>query len=320
MASWLRFWARVNEVIPDPLDGERIDRVISMLLGLSRSAAANAVDAGLVQVDSVVVAKPSQRVSTGQVVVVEDSVLDPEEELAPDPTVELNLVHVDDDVLVVDKAVGQVVHPGAGHTSGTIAQGVLAQFPEVRDVGDPARPGIVHRLDKGTSGVFMIARTEEAYDSLTEQLRDRTVSRRYLTLGWGRPRTPRGVIEAPIGRAVRDPTRMVVREDGKPARTSYSVVSSWSEPKLSLFSCELDTGRTHQIRVHLEAIHHPVVGDQRYGGGRDLLGLERPALHAAELGFTHPTTGDRLSFSSPMPPDMAALIDSFGKPDEGEVK
>ena len=305
------------ELVPDPLDGERIDRVVSMLLGLSRSSAASAVSSGLVRLDGTVVAKASQRVATGQELVVQDSALDPEPDLAPDSSVPVNLLHVDADVLVVDKAVGQVVHPGAGNTSGTIAQGVLAQFPEVRTVGDPERPGIVHRLDKGTSGVFVIARSERAYDSLTEQLRERSVSRRYLTLGWGHPKTQRGVVEAPIGRAVRDPTRMVVREDGKRARTAYSVAASWEDPKVSLFSCELDTGRTHQIRVHLEAIHHPVVGDARYGGGRDTLGLDRPALHAAELGFDHPDSGDRLSFASPLPPDMADLLERLGSPDSG---
>lgn len=307
------------ETIPDPLDGERVDRVVAMLMGLSRSAAADAVAEGLVLLDSVAVAKSSTRVATGQELAVDDSVLDPDDEIASDPAVSVNLIHVDDHVLVVDKAVGQVVHPGAGHTSGTIAQGVLAQFPEVRSVGDPDRPGIVHRLDKGTSGVFMIARTEAAYDSLTDQLRERSVSRRYLTVGWGHPKTPRGVIEAPIGRAVRDPTRMVVREDGKPARTSYSVEATWAEPKLSLFSCELDTGRTHQIRVHLEAINHPVVGDGRYGGGRDRLDMERPALHAADLGFDHPATGERLNFSSPLPVDMTDLLNRLGAPDSGAV-
>ena len=308
------------ELIPEPLDGERVDRVVSMLLGISRSAAAAAVADDLVRLDSDAVSKSSQRVTTGQELEVDDSVLDPFDELAADPSVELSLIHVDDDVIVVDKAVGQVVHPGAGHASGTIAHGIMARFPEVRNVGEPGRPGIVHRLDKGTSGVFVVARSSAAYDSLTAQLRERSVSRRYLTVAWGHPRTPRGVVEAPIGRAVRDPTRMVVREDGKAARTSYSVAATWEDPKVSLFACELDTGRTHQIRVHLEAISHPVVGDARYGGGRDGLGMERPALHAAELGFDHPTTGERLDFVSPLAPDMADLVSRLGPPDTGSVQ
>ncbi len=307
------------EVIPDALEGERVDRVISMFLDISRSAASEAINNGLVSLDERTVSKASQRVVEGQRLSVDDSVMEPSAALEPDPTVELNLIHVDHDVLVIDKAVGQVVHPGAGHKTGTIAQGVLAQFPEVRGVGDPDRPGIVHRLDRGTSGVFVVARSEAAYESLTEQLRERTVRRRYLTAAWGHPKTARGVIEAPIGRAVRDPTRMVVREDGKPARTSYSVLASWHDPKVSVFSCVLDTGRTHQIRVHLEAINHPVVGDARYGGGRDDLGMERPALHASELGFDHPTSGERLDFSSPIPADISDLFERLGAVDEGEL-
>lgn len=307
------------EIIPEPLDGERVDRVISMMLGISRSAAAVAVTSGLVRIDGVPASKPAQKVATDQELSVDDSVLEPEAEIAADPSVVLDIAHADDDVLVIRKQSGQIVHPGSGHTMGTIAQGVLSLYPEVRDIGDPARPGIVHRLDKGTSGVFMVARTALAYDSLVEQLRERTVSRRYLTIAWGHPKSPRGVIEAPIGRAVRDPTRMVVREDGKKARTTYSVLATWAEPKISLFSCVLDTGRTHQIRVHLEAIHHPVLGDSRYGGGRQSLDMERPALHAAELGFSHPSTGEWMEFSAPLPNDMKTVLDELGAPTTGET-
>lgn len=307
------------EVIPEPLDGERVDRVISMILGISRTAAAQAVSNGYVTLDGRAVTKVSNKVSTDQELAIDDAVLAPAPELAADPSVAVDLMHVDEHVIVVAKKAGQVVHPGAGHMSGTIAQGVMAQFPETRNVGEPDRPGVVHRLDRGTTGVFMMARTPLAYDSLTEQLRARTVARRYLTLGWGHPKTPRGVIEAPIGRAVRDPTRMVVREDGKAARTSYTVAAIWTEPKVSLFSCELDTGRTHQIRVHLEAINHHVIGDIRYGGGRESLGFDRPALHASELGFAHPESGEWLEFRDPLPADMRAMIDGMGTPETGEV-
>lgn len=290
-----------------------------MLMGISRSDAANAITNELVLIDDVVVTKGSQRVETDQALTVHDSVLDETPPISDDPSVDVDYIHVDDDVLVISKRPGQIVHPGSGHDMGTIIQGVLADHPEVRAVGQPMRPGVVHRLDKGTSGVFMIARTEIAYESLVDQLRARTVARRYLTLGWGRPETPRGVVEAPIGRAVRDPTRMVVRNDGKSARTSYSVEATWREPVVTLFSCTLDTGRTHQIRVHLEAINHPVVGDSRYGAARGSLGLDRPALHAAELGFEHPTSGEWLEFSSPLPEDIAAVIDGLGAPDTGSV-
>lgn len=312
-------WARVLETIPDPLDGERVDRVVAMLLGLSRSAASNAIESGLVSLDGSIVTKASQRVATDQELAVDDGVLDERPAVEPDPAVVVDYVYVDGEVIVVSKRPGQIVHPGSGHDLGTVVQGVLAEYPEIIGVGQPERPGVVHRLDKGTSGVFMIARTERSYDSLTEQLRDRTVSRKYLTLAWGHPSTPRGVVDAPIGRAVRDPTRMVVRNDGKPARTSYTVEATWSEPVVSLLACTLDTGRTHQIRVHMEAINHPIVGDARYGGARQPLGIDRPALHAAELGFEHPGTGEWMEFSAPLPDDMRDVIDAFGAPETGTV-
>jgi 23S rRNA pseudouridine1911/1915/1917 synthase len=309
----------VLEEIPDPLDGERVDRVVSMFTGVSRSAASAAIADGLVKLDSTLVTKASQRVSTGQILSVEDAILDEPDEMEPDPSVDVDIAYSDEHVIVVRKRAGQVVHPGSGNVTGTIVQGLLAKFPEIRDVGQANRPGVVHRLDKGTSGVFSVARSALGYDSLTAQLFDRTATRRYLTLAWGHPKTPRGVIEAPIGRAVRDPTRMVVRDDGKAARTSYTVLATWHEPTVSLFSCALDTGRTHQIRVHMEAIHHPIVGDFRYGSGRDTLGMGRPALHAAELGFEHPESGEWLEFSAPLPDDMKTLITSFGRPETGDV-
>ena len=305
----------MNELIPDALEGERIDRVVAMVADVSRSRAATLVADGQVLLDDRVVGSRSTRVSGGQTLSIRGGIDAEPTELAADPSVELTLLHVDDDVLVIDKAPGQVVHPGAGNTMGTIAQGVLARYPEVRSVGEPDRPGVVHRLDKGTSGVFMMARSERAHDSLSEQLHDRLVERRYLTVAWGAPEAKEGLIDAPIGRAVRDPTRMTVREDGKVARTNYRVLRTWRSPKAALISCVLDTGRTHQIRVHLDAIGHPVVGDTRYGGGRSGQDIDRPALHAAELGFEHPATGEWLRFESPLPADMAALIDSYGDPE-----
>lgn len=308
------------EELPEPLDGERADRVVAMLTGVSRSVAVRAIEADLVWVDDVVVAKPSQRLRTGEQIRIDDSILDPDPAPAGDPAVDVSVMFSDDHVIVLDKAPGTVVHPGAGNQSGTIVNGVLALFPEVASVGHWDRPGIVHRLDKGTSGVFVVARSDQAYESLGDQLQDRTVERRYLTLGWGQPESDRGVVEAPMGRAIRDPTRMVVKQDGKPARTSYQVLARWDDPKVALFECKLDTGRTHQIRVHLEAINHPVVGDGRYGGGRESLGIDRPALHAADLGFTHPVSGEAMSFHSPMPSDFSALIDRLGHPIEGDLR
>lgn len=310
----------MHELIPDALEGERIDRVLAMIADLSRSAAARAIDDGLVTLDDEVVASRSMRVSAEQNLFFPDDLGKAEQTLSPDPDVEPRLLHVDDHVIVVDKLPGQVVHPGAGNTMGTIVQGLLARYPDLADVGDPMRPGIVHRLDKGTSGVFMVARTATAYEGLVSQLKARTVSRRYVALAWGNPEAREGIIDAPIGRGVRDATRMTVREDGKPARTTYRVSAMWGKPSVSLVSCVLDTGRTHQIRVHMEAINHPIYGDTKYSGGRQGSAIDRPALHAAELGFVHPVSGESLLFTSPLATDMAAVLGDLGPPEWGSVE
>jgi len=307
----------VHEVIPAALAGERVDRALAMLADVSRSVAAIAIADGRVFLDDAPVTTRSARVSAEQVM----RFTQPDEidvRLVPDPLVEVGYLHVDEHVLVIDKAAGQVVHPGAGNLTGTIAQGVLARFPEVVGVGEPERPGVVHRLDKGTSGVFVMARTALAHVSLTEQLKKRTVDRKYLALVWGRPEARSGVVDAPIGRAIRDPTRMTIRDDGKAARTNYSVEADWLDPRVALLSCVLDSGRTHQIRVHLQAIGHPVVGDTTYGERRDDFDIRRPALHAAELAFSHPDSGERIAFESKVPPDIAAAIERLGPPEHGQ--
>jgi len=215
-------------------------------------------------------------------------------------------------VIVVDKPAGVVVHPGAGQRSGTLVQGLLARFPELADVGDPARPGIVHRLDKGTSGLLVVARTPPAHASLVAQLASRAVDRRYLALVWGRMEAGRGVVDGPVGRSSADPTRMAVSARGRPARTRYEVVQRFREPiELTLVECRLETGRTHQIRVHLAAIEHPVVGDARYGRGRPPFAMSRPFLHAARLAFDHPADGRRCQFHSPLPADLESIREAL---------
>jgi 23S rRNA pseudouridine1911/1915/1917 synthase len=170
------------------------------------------------------------------------------------------------------------------------------------------RPGIVHRLDRDTSGLMVVARSPAAYEALVSALAARAVERRYLALAWGRFDSKRGTIDAPIGRSATRRTRMAVREAGKDARTGYDVLTQHEHPVCALVECRLETGRTHQIRVHLAAIGHPVVGDGTYGGDRNPLRPGRPFLHAHALAFTHPTTGDRLEFSDPLPPDLAAVL------------
>ncbi len=223
-------------------------------------------------------------------------------------------------MVVVDKPAGLVVHPGAGHHAGTLVHGLVARFPDVAALpalvgSEPDRPGIVHRLDRGTSGLMVVARTPAAYRSLVEQLSSRAVSRTYRALVLGTVEGESGVVDAPIGRSVSSPTRMAVSRTGKEARTRYRVEERFGLPvPTTLVRAALETGRTHQIRVHLAAIGHPVVGDETYGQGRTLPGatVTRPFLHAFELAFDHPTTGERMSWTSELPRDLADQLTALG--------
>lgn len=297
-----------HEDIPDGLAGQRLDRVVSMITGLSRSEAAVLVADGSVLVDGTQCTRGALKLPAGASidVAVPATVTDTAE---ADPAVEVPIVHVDADVIVIDKPAGLVVHSGAGVHGGTLVNGLLARFPDLAGVGDPARPGIVHRLDKGTSGLMVVARTQDAYAALVHQLSVRSVNRRYLALVWGTPDTAQGLIDAPIGRSLRTPTRMVVSARGKEARTRYEVLESFTDPvEVSLVECHLETGRTHQVRVHLAAIGHPVVGDDRYDGDRQSLVCPRPFLHAAMLGFAHPRSEDYHEYTSPLPADIAGVL------------
>jgi 23S rRNA pseudouridine1911/1915/1917 synthase len=302
--------ARIEEVLPPALDGERIDRVVAMLTGCSRAEAADLVAAGSVEVDGRTVSTRSARVHDGDRVVVQTGELGQVVALEGDPSIPLEIVHSDADVVVVDKQAGIVVHPGAGNDSGTLVHALLARFPEMAEVGGEDRPGIVHRIDKGTSGLLVVARTPAAYESLVAQLAARSVEREYRALVWGIPEATQGLVDAAIGRSGRDPTRMAVSQRGKAARTRYEVLEGFERPApTALLSCRLETGRTHQIRVHMAAIGHPVVGDGRYGGDRENLPCPRPFLHAARLGFEHPATGEWLAFDSPLPADLSGVLD-----------
>lgn len=307
--------------VPAALDGERVDRVVSLLTGLARSEVAALVVAGDVSLGGVVVKARSRRVTDGATLEVVVPAVAEAAELAPEPGVVVPVVFADDAVIVVDKPAGLIVHPGAGHATGTLISGLLAQFPDLATMTEPGvkdRPGIVHRLDKGTSGLLVVARTPAARRSLTDQLASRQAERRYHALVWGLVESDTGLIDAPIRRAAADPTRMAVRAGGKEARTRYRVGRRCNEPvEASLLECHLETGRTHQIRVHLSAIGHSVVGDTRYQRhGRWPSGLPRLApgrvwLHAAGLTFDHPTTGERVSYSSPLPADLMAVLAAF---------
>ena len=287
--------------VPGSLGGERVDKAVALLSGLPRSQVNQLVDAGAVRLDGRPVASRSRRLVAGEVLDV-DVPAPVDRSPAADPSVEVPVVFEDDHLLVVDKPAGMVVHPGAGHQGGTMVPGLLARHPELAGVGDdPSRPGVVHRLDAGSSGLLVLARTEAAFRSLVAQLAARGVERRYRALVHGRVAAPAGVIDGPIGRDPREPTRQAVVAGGKEARTRYEVLDRTEAT--SLLACRLETGRTHQIRVHLGGIGHPLVGDVLYGG-RAELGLDRPYLHACQLAFSHPATGERVAFESPLPPDL----------------
>ena len=292
-------------LVPAALDGERVDRAVCTLFGLARSQAASMVTSGAVRLAGRPVSARSRRVVVGELLEVDLPAAAVETALAGDPEVEVPVVHADDSVIVVDKPAGLVVHPGAGRPGGTLVHGLLARFPDLAGVGDPARPGIVQRLDVGTSGLMVVARTPEAYESLVAQLAARSVERCYLALVWGVFEVSAGAVDAPVGRATGNRTSMAVSARGRPARTGYKVVAQYSRPvEAALVECRLETGRTHQVRVHMAAIGHPVVGDSRYGGKRAPLRARRPLLHASTLGFDHPGTGERRRFSSPPPADL----------------
>lgn len=303
-------------IIPTTLDALRVDRAISMLTGISRSEAHAALIGGAVRVNDKLVTKRSTTLEVGQRLVV---VLSPRanDEVEPDLGVALDVVLDDEDFAVINKEPGQVVHPGAGYHSGTLVAGLLARFPQIRALSaeglcDPARPGIVHRLDKGTSGLLVVAKTPEGFVGLSRQLAQRVMERTYLGMVQGHVVEERGVVDAPIGRSTRTPTLMAVRSDGRPARTGYEVIARIDKPHaMTLLRLRLETGRTHQIRVHLATIGHPVVNDLRYGHRTDArLGDERFFLHSTTLAFHHPRTDEWVSTHSSLPKDLRSLVPS----------
>jgi len=306
----------IEEEIPSALAGDRLDRVVALLADLSRAQSAALISGGGVSVDGETAIAGKVKLEVGQVIRIDTTRL-PEKELPkPDPSVVLDIVHADPDVVVINKANGLVVHPGAGNAVGTLVNGILALYPEIAGVGDPMRPGIVHRLDAGTTGLMVVARTAEAYDSLVDQLSQRRVHREYLAVAVGAFEAHSGVIDAAIGRDLRELTKMAVRVDGKPARTHYEVVREFAAPiPASLVRCRLETGRTHQIRVHLAAVGHPVLGDATYGGVRATVPFGRPALHAVRLSFEHPRSGDQMSFEAAVPADIESLLAVFSEGD-----
>jgi 23S rRNA pseudouridine1911/1915/1917 synthase len=299
-----------------PGETARLDRFVSDRLELSRTRVQRLLADGNITLRGRHPRK-SEVVQPGDVIEVEVPVVQAVDIVAEDLPIEI--VHEDDHLLVVDKAAGMVVHPAPGHRSGTLVNALLWHVPDIEGVGGRARPGIVHRLDRDTSGLLVVAKNDAAHQALSEAIKARRVKRFYLAAAWGHLAESPVVVEAPIGRDPRDRKRMAIVDDGREATTRFEVRERWL--RADLLHVALKTGRTHQIRVHLEHVGHPVIGDATYGLGweRGLGGptrrwvdqlarrIKRQFLHAAELRFCHPATGEEMSFESPLPPDLARI-------------
>jgi 23S rRNA pseudouridine1911/1915/1917 synthase len=283
--------------------GERLDLIVARRTGVSRTQAATHIALGRVTVDGRV-ERASFRPAGGEVLVVE--MPDPPGRAVTPEAIPLRVVYEDADLVVVDKAAGMVVHPAPGHWSGTLVNALMGRGQALAAGGGPERAGLVHRLDKETSGLLVVAKSDRAHASLSGQIAARTVQRRYACLAWGHLDADRVTVDKPLGRDPNDRTRMAIRADGRSARTDFVRLARFDS--VDLLRAELHTGRTHQIRVHLSSLGHPVAGDDTYGGGggRKLLDLppKRHFLHAAWLQFTHPVTGERMDLRAPLPADL----------------
>ena len=296
--------------VPEGLDGERLDAALARMFGLSRARAAELIGAGQVLVDGQPAAK-SDRVLAGAPLTV---TLPPPPDAAPavrqEPVPGLVIVYEDDDIVVVDKPRGVAAHPTPGWTGPTVLGGLLAAGHTVATSGAAERQGIVHRLDANTTGLMVVAKSERAYSVLKQAFRDREVSKTYHALVQGHPDPLRGTIDAPIGRHPSGDGRFAVVSDGRPSITHYDTLEAFRAA--SLASVQLETGRTHQVRVHMAAIRHPCCGDLTYGANPKLakkLGLERQWLHARSLSFVHPGDGRQMEIVSPYPPDLQHALD-----------
>jgi 23S rRNA pseudouridine1911/1915/1917 synthase len=295
--------------VPDGLEGERVDAALARLFGLSRTKAAELAVAGEVTLDGAVVGK-SDRVGAGSWLEVELPSARPQPAVVAQDVSGLRVVHDDDDVVVVDKPVGVAAHPSPGWTGPTVLGGLAGAGYRVATSGAAERQGIVHRLDVGTSGLMVVAKSERAYSALKRAFKERTVDKTYHALVQGLPDPVQGTIDAPVGRHPQHDYRWAVVAGGKASITHYAVLEAFRSA--SLLEIHLETGRTHQIRVHFSALRHPCVGDLTYGADPVLaerVGLHRQWLHAVRLAFEHPGTGHRLELSSPYPDDLQHALD-----------
>jgi len=315
--------------------GERLDRVLAQRMdGLSRSRLKMLILAGTVAVDGRTIRDPGHRVNVGGEIVV---AVPPDEPAAPAPeNIPLDILYEDDALIVIDKPKGLVVHPAPGNHSGTLVNALIAHCgASLSGIGGVKRPGIVHRLDKDTTGVMVVAKTDKAHRKLSAQFADHgrsgPLERAYLAFVWGAPERPKGTIDAPLDRHPKARDKQAVRAGGREAITHWERLETYlgieGKPVASLLACQLETGRTHQIRVHLAHIGHPLLGDDIYGPGfktkavllpaearQALEALGRQALHAYMLGFQHPETGEQVSFKSRLPDDLKRLRQSLAEP------
>lgn len=314
---------RRRQVLRGAETGERLDRFLARRLDEPRNQVQRWIEEGRVEVDGRTARKSSQGLETSSEVVCE-----PPEAPAEDPRVEpeagpLAVLYEDEHLVFLNKPSGLVVHPGAGHSEGTLVHRLLARYPEMAGVGGPGRPGIVHRLDQGTTGVMVVARTPRAYRGLSAAFQERKVGKTYLAVAYGEPREPAGTVEAPLGRHPERRQEMAVRPRGRRAVSHYRALASAGG--LSLLEVEIETGRTHQIRVHLKHLGHPLVGDPVYGERRwkglpkhrhpRLKAFPRPALHAWKLSLPHPAEERTLTVTAPVPADLVELWErSAGAP------
>ena len=295
--------------------GVRIDRYLTAVLGgQSRSQIQRLIKEGLVTIGGEAV-RPNRMVHAGETIVV--SVPEPASPVPHAEAIDLNILYQDADVVVVDKPAGMVVHPAAGHTQGTLVNALLHQITDLSGIGGELRPGIVHRLDRGTSGLMVVAKNDRAHTELSRQFHDREVEKEYVALVWGVVQAGRR-IDLPIGRDPVDRKKMSAR--ARRARSAATrITKALHMPGVSLLHVAISTGRTHQIRVHLSEIGHPIVGDAAYGGVRrrvlgdlrPVLTLERPFLHAGRLVFHHPADGRKMEFEAPLPPDLQSVLASI---------
>jgi 23S rRNA pseudouridine1911/1915/1917 synthase len=300
--------------VPEGLAGERVDAGLSRLLGLSRSAVAELAEGGAVLIDGRAAGK-SQRLQPGSWLEVRLPDVPAPVTVVAEPVPGMIVVHDDDDLVVVDKPVGVAAHPSPGWTGPTVVGGLAAAGYRIATSGAAERQGVVHRLDVGTSGLMVVAKSEYAYSRLKQAFRDRTVDKVYHALVQGLPDPVTGTVDAPIGRHPTQDHKWAVVAGGKPSITHYEVIEAFRAA--SLVEVHLETGRTHQIRVHFSALRHPCVGDLTYGADPALaarLGLSRQWLHAVRLAFTHPGTDEWVEFTSSYPEDLATALDRVTQP------